>query len=377
MDVIAKERRRTISLAERMNEIGRPTSGFDYMRLSLSVFILVWHSFLVTNGLAWTRDAILLPTGVVIRLALPMFFALSGFLVAGSLERNPSVPTFVLFRALRILPALAVEITLSAVVIGGLTTTLVATQYYDSAMFWSYFLNIVGWIHYNLPGVFTTNPDDTVNRSLWTIPSELECYLFLVGAALLRLYSGRYRLLFLVIGVYAAYLIFRVARNGALPGFQPMGGTVLSRMLIFYFMTGVVFYRFRDRIPFSLPLCLASIVVAVATLLFDQTVWLSLVPVAYVTVYLGLLNPPKIALLLRGDYSYGIYLYAYPIQQVYVYLFPGAPWYVNLALALPTTAIFAVFSWHAIERPALTLKRAFARRSPPPDAANRGLGPAG
>ncbi len=350
------------SLAARMADVGRPTSGFDYLRLVLAVSIMVWPWMLVTFGLHWANGIMFSPAGVVMRTILPMFFALSGFLVAGSLERNPSVPTFVLFRALRILPALAVEISLSALLIGALTTSLGLAAYYQSPIFHAYFLNIVGSIHYNLPGVFANNPDDVVNRSLWTIPSELECYLFLIGAALVGLYASKNRLLVLVLVAFALYVGFRLWRDGTVPGFQPFGGTVLARLLIFYFMTGVLFYRFRDLIPMSAPLFAVSAVVAVGTLLFEPTVWLSLPAVVYATVYLGLLNPRKVAVLLSGDYSYGIYLYAYPIQQTCVLLFPDLRWWGNLAVALPVTAAFAALSWHTIEKPALKLKRVFARR---------------
>ena len=352
---------RGISLADRMATIGRPTSGFDYMRLALSLIILIWHSFLVTNGLHWAEGVMFSPIGVIVRTALPMFFALSGFLVAGSLERNASIPTFAAFRAFRILPALAVEISLSAILIGALTTTLATADYYGQPQFATYFLNIVGWIHYNLPGVFAGNPDDTVNRSLWTIPSELECYLFLIAAAAFGLYKEKHRLLVLTIAVYGAYIVFRVVRDGATPGFQPHGGTVLSRLLIFYFMTGVLFYRFRDRIPFNFSMFVGSMLAGIACLFFEQTVWLSLPATVYATVYLGLLDPKRVQLLLGGDYSYGIYLYAYPIQQTWVWLLPNASWYVNLACALPTTAGFAVLSWHWIEKPALRLKTRFGK----------------
>ena len=71
------------------------------------------------------------------------FFALSGFLVTGSLGRT-RLHQFVTLRVIRLIPALAVEITLSAVIIGLIFTTLPASEYLTSKGFYAYFLNIVG-----------------------------------------------------------------------------------------------------------------------------------------------------------------------------------------------------------------------------------------
>ena len=92
---------------------GRP-SGFDYMRLLLSIGVLAFHTILMTAGLAAqnaTEDSIY---RAIPALILPMFFALSGFLVAGSLDRTRNIADFVGLRLLRILPGLCFIVVLSA-----------------------------------------------------------------------------------------------------------------------------------------------------------------------------------------------------------------------------------------------------------------------
>ena len=108
---------------------------------------------------------------------LPMFFALSGFLVTASALRTRRLIPFLGLRVLRLLPALFVEVTLSAIILGAIFTQLPLSQYYASPMFWSYFLNIIGDIHFFLPEVFTNNNTDIVNSNLWTLPWELQCYI--------------------------------------------------------------------------------------------------------------------------------------------------------------------------------------------------------
>ena len=80
---------------------------------------------------------------------------------------------------------------------------------------------------------------------------------------------------------------------------------------------------------------------------------------AYATVYLGLLKAPKIPVLMRGDYSYGLYLFAFPMQQLHAYLFPDArDWYWNALFATALGLAYAAFSWHCVEKPILNRRNA-------------------
>ena len=152
--------------------------------------LAIWHS--------WARPFV----GII----LPMFFALSGFLVAGSLERNKSPISFFGLRIIRLAPALLVEITLSAIILGPIFTTFSIQAYFSDPLFYSYFLNVVGYIHYTLPGVFTQNPvPSIVNSQLWTIPFELKCYIMLAGIAGIGIFGRKNLLLaFMVVAQIAA-----------------------------------------------------------------------------------------------------------------------------------------------------------------------------
>ena len=184
------------TIATVMDEKPGNASGFDCLRIALAISVMVWHSpansygpdgeYLVRGGLiGWPLTLCILPS----------FFALSGFLVAGSLARN-TLPGFLTLRALRIVPALAVEVTLSALMIGPLVTTLPLWHYFSDREFIHYFLNIGGDIHYFLPGVFNDLPlPQYVNLQLWTVPWELTCYIAIVVAATLGIIRRPSRLL--------------------------------------------------------------------------------------------------------------------------------------------------------------------------------------
>jgi peptidoglycan/LPS O-acetylase OafA/YrhL len=84
----------------------------------------------------------------------------------------------------------------------------------------------------------------------------------------------------------------------------------------------------------------------------QEAAYLLPLPIAYMTVYMGLLNPPKNFLIRSADYSYGVYLYGFPVQQAVAYLFPDQrAWYVHLPASLLVAGVWAALSWHLVEKP--------------------------
>jgi len=351
------------TIGDRVTETRGRTTGFDVLRIALAITVLSWHSLYSTYGWdnwIWHSHK----TRSFPSLILPMFFALSGFLVAGSLVRTKSLSSFMTLRMMRLLPALFVEVCLSALILGPLVTTLPLGEYFRGQAFWNYWFNIVGYIHYQLPGVFESNPaHGIVNISLWTVPFELECYLALMAISICGLVP-RLRALFWVliaawIGITAYELL--TADLDMAQWARPAG-----RLLVVCFLGGLGLFIYRDYVPLNRRWFVVSLGLTIIFLARADTAFLAALPAAYVTVYIGLMNLPRIPVLMGGDYSYGIYLYAFPIQQTYVWLDPlswsawTAPydhvWWTNILMALPCTLAFAMFSWHVIEKPVLSRK---------------------
>jgi peptidoglycan/LPS O-acetylase OafA/YrhL len=106
----------------------------------------------------------------------------------------------------------------------------------------------------------------------------------------------------------------------------------------------------RKRVQFSWTLFTLAAVTSWFLLLRGETVYLAPLPVASVTVFLGLLNPPRTILVAGADYSYGIYLYGFSVQQALVYLFPETRiWYVNFIFSLFVAGGYAFLSWNLVE----------------------------
>jgi peptidoglycan/LPS O-acetylase OafA/YrhL len=347
------------SLDERLKATqGRP-SGFDYMRIALALGVICWHTRLTSYGEGigaqhnWIADIVLFPLAIFI---LPMFFALSGFLVAGSLERSKTLLTFLGLRVFRIIPALAVEVLLSALILGPLLTTLPLHAYFGDAEFRTYFLNILGDIHYLLPGVFVSNPFPLVNGQLWTVPYELACYIALTALAITGIFQQRWWLFLSLMAYYAAQVGNTILRtNDQMKG---AGGSTL----VMSFIAGLVIYRYRDKIAWSGRLFLLALAASLALIVVPNGVRFSALPIAYVTMYLGLQNPRRNKIVLSGDYSYGLFLYGFPIQQAIMAVSPALRhWYWNLLLAIPCAIVVATGSWWLVERPALAQRKHLKR----------------
>jgi peptidoglycan/LPS O-acetylase OafA/YrhL len=325
------------------------TAGFDYLRIGLAIAVLVWHSFILSTGSgALYRTAWSGPFRFLLAMILPMFFALSGFLVAGSLERT-RVHQFVVLRALRLIPALAVEVTLSGLLLGAFFTTLPLGHYLTSPELISYFGNIVGLVRFTLPGVFEHNPAGAmVNSQLWTIPFELECYAVLLFVAAVLRDRRAFVALVVLLSLVATALAFFL---DPVSPFQPIPG----RALVVSFLAGVCLHLYRDKIPCSPAVGVLAALGAAVLLQISNTCYLAAFPVAYLTVWVGLMRPPKIPF---GDLSYGVYLFHFPIEQSFMQIFPGiGRWWQLAFLALPSSALCAWLSWNWVEHPVLARKK--------------------
>jgi len=284
-----------------------------------------------------------------IHLVLPMFFGLSGFLVSGSLERSRTLVSFFGLGTLRIVPALSVDVVLSALLLGPLLTDYSLAHYVTDPEFRRYFLNILGDIHFTLPGLFLHNPRPaTVNGQLWTIPAELQCYALLGALAVAGIVRRRVILLIAVVAGQALWVWVGLHRPTTLTEIHN-GANVAT--LVLSFVTGVTFYAWRDRVQLNLPTFLIAAAAAMILGFVPSGALYLPLPAVYVTLFLGFLNPPRTWVVRSGDYSYGIYLYGFPIQQTIAMLPILREWYLSLAIAWPAAFALAFLSWHFVEKP--------------------------
>jgi peptidoglycan/LPS O-acetylase OafA/YrhL len=372
--------------------------GFHTLRVGLAISVVIVHSVDVTTGVEILKG----PAWVFFEAVLPLFFALSGFLVMASAQRLP-VGHFLINRGMRLFPALAVEVVLSAFILGPLFTSLPWRVYFDSQAFWLYMGNIFAINHYFLPGVFLDAPHaGMVNASIWTIPWELFCYAIITGLMVTG-FIRRARFLLLAGLVFvtlpallAALLMLAQHVPGPWHLQQPMltfdlyldppqysqfhhSLTGKLKWLIWllcgwnfrimpFFVGGALLYAFRYRVPFSWLLGGACLGFLALTAVAVPDSWdgplfnLALLPVlTYLAVLVGLTRMPDLPVYRNGDYSYGIYLYGFPIQQVVTLLHLDMRlWWLNVLVSVPLITLFAMMSWRFIEHPVLRHRKTLA-----------------
>jgi peptidoglycan/LPS O-acetylase OafA/YrhL len=345
------------SLADQLALSRNRPAGFDYMRIALAAAIICLHGANVTLGLDRAME-IVGHFRVVNAMLLALFFALSGFLVTASLLRCKSLISFIGLRMLRIVPALVVETTLSAIIIGPIFTALPLSEYFADSQFRVYFLNIIGDIHFELPGVFLHNPaPGLVNAQLWTVPYELWCYAILALLAATTICFNRVLYLgFLVLAQIGLVCHDIGHRDELFIHLRP-------HLLVFCFLLGVGFYLWRDKVPFNRATCLFALVLCGVGMAGGRDDAMFAVPAAYIACYLGLMNPRRSWIVSSGDYSYGMYLYGFVIQQCVAAAFGPSmqSWYLNVLVSLPLAFGVAIASWHLVEKHALRLRHQLER----------------
>ncbi len=336
-------------------------NNFNLLRLIAAALVILGHSYFLTaqHGQEEPLQRLIgIDSGAF---AVDIFFVISGFLVSKSYLKSRQVFPYVTARVLRIFPGLVTAVLFNAFVVGAVFTHLPRLTYLSGAETWRYILvnsTLISrfvQLEYSLPGVFAGNPvSQAVNGSLWTLPYEVWLYIALLAGGLLGVFKNRRVTNALFLGFIAANLTVAL-------GLAPNPFLTLANFLRFatFFSWGVVFYVNREIIPVNgiLAVGLLSLAAlgwkapAIQAFLFPLALayaifWLAYVPGGAIRAYNRL-----------GDYSYGVYIYAFPVQQSLLALRPNLRPLQLLGLALPITLAFAALSWHFVEQPALRAKQ--------------------
>lgn len=287
-------------------------------------------------------------------LAVAAFFAISGFLVTASWERFQRDKNgwrgFLCARIFRIFPGL-IGAVLFTIVLGAVLTTSPTTKYVVGAI--EYFIRTTTLVSISqrLPGVFEENPMSlTINGSLWTLFYEFTLYMLVCLAGLTGLLR---RKKFLILSLVSLPLIFLATSK-----FNISDRVHTLSLLSVPFGTGVLAWVYRDRIPFTFAWVVVTCLIAWAALGTNLSEPILYFSTAILVLYLAHIKNARLKWPSKwGDFSYGIYIYAFPIQQIMAHFWPASP-IANVLLSLPPTLIMAAISWHFIEKPSQSFTRA-------------------
>jgi peptidoglycan/LPS O-acetylase OafA/YrhL len=288
------------------------------------------------------------PLGVFI------FFSISGYLVTQSWESDPDPIRFLQRRALRIFPGLIVCVVLCVFVLGPLLTTVPLNTYFRNEHTWGYFTNAALYITYYLPGVFETGKvPNAVNGSLWSLPAEFFMYLTLLVVGMLRIPKFGW-----VVVAGGLMLLSRLWASQATE-MMVMYRTDVRQVVIcgVFFWVGAVFFKYRLSRFFSTTSVMCTVIIWLSLTRWpDWFVMAGWILLPFLMLAFGLANGRLLSRLTAYDYSYGIYIYAFPIQQAVAKFWPTMPLPLYLIVTFSATITMAALSWHWIEKPVLGLK---------------------
>ncbi len=343
---------------------------FDLMRLLAAVAVLYTHAWALAIGNLDAEPIRLLLGKTPGDIGVDLFFVTSGFLVTASFMNKPHLGRFLWARFVRIYPALVVAVALT-VLLGLALTNLPADQYLGDWHTRHYLfsnMTLLGGERHGLPGVFADAPFGTVsgnlgyaNGSLWTLPYEVRLYLGLALLGLVGLSVFRNRLestmrvavtlLALAGAIGVAFISF---------GYDIKHSTDAAVRFMSLFFAGGAFYLWRDRIRLSWLVFFISIALFGGLLWLDQRIAHSAYALALPYWVLCVAYLPiagRAAVALPADYSYGLYIYHWPIMQTLVQGVEGVNWPTVFVVGLFLSFIMAYTSWHLVEKRALQLKK--------------------
>lgn len=303
------------------------------------------------------------------------FFVISGFLITASWIRDPRVRDYALARGLRIFPGLWVCVAVIAFVIAPISVAIQGGSVRDlmfSAAPIEYVLNnaVLNVYHAGIAGTPRGVPWPAVwDGPLWTLIFELICYVAVAVAGMAGALNRR----------WPAPVVFAVAvAVSALVGYPVFEIEAVPQMIARFavvFAAGAVIHQYRDKIPARWSLVAASaVIVVVAGLYVPNYRVVAALPLAYAVIVSGALIRNK-HLRLRTDLSYGVYIYAWPMEQLLVICGLGflSPIPFTIVAALATLPL-AALSWFVVEKRALALKSRLRTKVPRPALPDAGDG---
>ncbi|MDD2924968.1 acyltransferase [Rhodoferax sp.] len=338
-------------------------NNLNLMRLIAASAVALSHSYNFTGQLP--SEPLFKLTGNVTLgfLSVFIFFVISGLLVAQSFNRSKSVVGFFAARALRLYPALIIVLLLSAFVLGPFYTTLNPTDYLVRDEVRRYVEdNLLFKLNQGLPGVFSEAGgfSMSVNGSIWTLRYEVYAYLLLLLVGVSGLVSNRSAFNALMI---ACLLLYAKEPVGML--LIPGDWNAVMYVPLMGFIFGTLVYVNRDHIDCKISYAVICLLVYYY---FRQHGWIHFIfaiTLGYVVLTTGFHRYLQLHLPLPNDYSYGIYLYAFPVQQAIVHSMPVQSPLLLFAITMLITVPLAVVSWHLVEKPALKFKKIFNPHTQP------------
>ena len=340
-------------------------NNFNLIRFIAASLVLYSHSFaLVLGGARYEPlyNTIGFSWGSI---AVDVFFVTSGFLITASYFARNDLAFFSWARILRIYPALIVCSLICVFIVGLSFTELTTAAYLTDFGTYKYLIRnslLISGIEFNLPGVFLDLPyKGLINASLWTLPYEVLMYTLLAIALLMISFCQTRKILpfstkQLMLAMAVSAVIINIANHHY--QFAPNKPVHLFSM----FFVGASFFLWKEHIFLTSKLFAVLLIAVLASATINKDIFfvIYVLSIPYLTFFLAYMPSGKVKEFNKfGDYSYGIYIYAFPVQQSIVALMPQASVTTMILLSSLVTFFLAFLSWHLIEKRFLKMKSSY------------------
>lgn len=333
----------------------KENNNLDLIRIIAAIMVIIGHSYALAPAHGHIDPVASLFTVIYSgSMAVSIFFFISGLVVTNSLMKKKSMSDFIISRVFRIFPALFVVLVMTALVMGPLVSTYNYYDYFQNSLTFQYvYDNLRMIVNFSLPGVFEQNHRPSgVNGSLWTLVWEVKFYLFLLAFFLMGSMKNRYIAssiagLLVLSPIY--YPLFSATNHEIY--YLPM---MFSLGVLFAINKEYIYIDYRNLIGILL---LVYLVKDLDEELYSFVLHISL---AISVIYFSSLKIVK-KLKLNSDISYGIYIYAWPIQQILNLYFPEQNSFFNMIVATIFTMPLAYLSWTLVEKKSIAIGKNLQR----------------
>lgn len=354
-------------MRQTVKRFGDHKNAFGFLRLLLASLVIVSHTPQLVDG-DRSREplSLLFPSITFGDFAVDGFFIISGFLITGSYLGSRSISAYLRKRVARIYPGFVVSSLVCVILIGPAAGAYFAGGPLRAVA--STVAHIALLLPPGMQNVFPGTPYRVLNGAAWTIQYEFFCYLMIIllgRAGLLRTWipAATISVAFLILMGFAPDLVGGPLNKLPLHKMLILGDRSAILRLGGLFLAGAAFYLAQERVPLTKGLLLASVVCLCLSLSVPSLSYIGMgVFGSYALMAIAALGSGTILARInnRNDISYGVYLYAWPIEKTLIWFgFPTNLFILGLATFVLAAAAGAI-SWFLVEKPAMR----FGRSSP-------------
>ena len=330
-------------------------NNFDHLRLLLALGVFFFHLSELTQIATFQFFKSIISPSVAVHL----FFIISGFLIFMSYENSSSLKSYLNKRMRRIAPAYVSVVFLLFLTLS-ILSTLSFQEYFSSSGSWQYlFFNLItlNFLQTSLPGVFTENYIQAVDGSLWTIKVEVAFYLSVPFIAYFYRWLKPTLLLSIIFILSALYhTVMGALAHEYQSSFLLMLQHQLPGQMLFFSGGALLYYLYPYFQKFQHLLFIFAVIIFIMQH-YIPSYPLYALSLSVIAIYLATVVPYLRNISKHGDLSYGIYIWHFPLIQIFIAigLFSTHIWF-TFVLLITIVLLLAWLSWHFIEKPFLSKK---------------------